>query len=103
MTPKREISHLPVVLVIFPIIQAYMKVNGFDVPEEPDMAANEWYGIKFDETNDIMLGEKSAHEGVLKGADGQPLMKLVAIADQAHWNWKPEAAYLWDFFKGFSR
>ncbi|MBR2682041.1 MAG: hypothetical protein IKE22_02090 [Atopobiaceae bacterium] len=87
---------------IFPLIQAYQKINGLEV-QEMDMAANEWYGIKFDETNDIMLGEKSAQEGVLNGADGQPIMKLVAIKDQAHWNWKPEAAYLWEFFKGFSR
>jgi hypothetical protein len=87
---------------IFPLLQAYMKVNGLEV-QEMDMAANEWFGIKFDETNDIMLGEKSAQENVLNGADGKPIMKLVAIADQAHWNWKPEAAYLWEFFKGFTR
>jgi hypothetical protein len=79
-----------------------MKVNGLEV-QEMDMADNEWFGIKFDETNDIMLGEKSAQENVLNGADGKPIMKLVAIADQAHWNWKPEAAYLWEFFKGFTR
>lgn len=88
---------------IFPLLQAYMKINGLEVPEDMDMSANEWYGIKFDETNDIMLGEKSAQENVLNGADGKPIMKLVAIADQAHWNWKPEAAYLWEFFKGFTR
>lgn len=88
---------------IFPIIQAYMKVNGLEAPAEADMSLDPWYGVKFDETNDIMLGEKSAQEGVLNGADGQPLMKLVAIKDQAHWNWKPEAAYLWEFFKGFTR
>lgn len=87
---------------IFPIIQAYQKVNGLEV-QEMDMAANEWFGIKFDQTNDIMLGEKSAQENVLNGADGQPIMKLVAIKDQAHWNWKPEAAYLWEFFQNFSR
>ena len=88
---------------IFPLLQAYMKINGLEVPEDMDMSANEWYGIKFDETNDIMLGEKSAQENVLNGADGKPIMKLVAIKDQAHWNWKPEAAYLWEFFKGFTR
>lgn len=87
---------------IFPLLQAYMKINGLEV-QEMDMEANEWFGIKFDETNDIMLGEKSAQENILNGADGKPLMKLVAIADQAHWNWKPEAAYLWEFFKGFTR
>ena len=87
---------------IFPIIQAYQKVNGLEV-QEMDMTANEWFGINFDQTNDIMLGEKSAQENVLNGADGQPIMKLVAIKDQAHWNWKPEAAYLWEFFQNFSR
>ena len=88
---------------IFPLLQAYMKINGLDAPEKMDMKANEWYGIKFDETNDIALGEKSAQENVLNGADGEPIMKLVAIKDQAHWNWKPEAAYLWEFFQRFSR
>ncbi len=88
---------------IFPLIQAYQRINGLEVPEDMDMSLNEWYGIKFDEVNDIMLGEKSAEEGVLSGADGKPIMKLVAIKDQAHWNWKPEAPYLWEFFKGFSR
>ncbi len=88
---------------IFPLIQAYQRINGLTVSEDMDMSLNEWYGIAFDETNDIMLGEKSAQEGVLNGADGTPIMKLVAIKDQAHWNWKPEAAYLWEFFKGFTR
>jgi poly(3-hydroxybutyrate) depolymerase len=88
---------------IFPVIQAYQKINGLQVSEDMDMSLNEWYGVKFDETNDIMLGEKSAQEGVLNRADGTPIMKLVAIKDQAHWNWKPEAAYLWEFFKGFTR
>jgi hypothetical protein len=88
---------------IFPIIQAYQRVNGLTVADDIDMAKNEWYGIAFDETNDITLGEKKAQENVLMGADGTPIMKLVAIYDQAHWNWKPEAPYLWDFFKNFSR
>jgi hypothetical protein len=88
---------------IFPLLQAYQKINGLEVTEEMDMAANEWFGIKFDETNDIMLGEKKAQENLLKDADGNAVMRLIAIYDQAHWNWKPEAAYLWEFFKGFSR
>lgn len=88
---------------IFPLIQAYQRINGLEVSADMDMSLNEWYGIAFDETNDIMLGGKSAQEGVLNGADGTPIMKLVAIKNQAHWNWKPEAAYLWEFFKGFTR
>ena len=88
---------------IFPIIQAYQKVNGLEVAKDIDMSLDPWYGIKFDKTNDIMLGEKSAREGVLLDGNGQPIVKLVAIKDQAHWNWKPEAAYLWEFFQNFSR
>jgi hypothetical protein len=88
---------------IFPLIQAYQKINGLEVAEDMDLSLNKWYGIKFDETNDITLGEKTAQEGVLNGADGTPIMKLVAIKDQAHWNWKPEAPYLWEFFQNFSR
>lgn len=88
---------------IFPLIQAYQRINGLEVSEDMDMSLNEWYGIGFDETDDIMLGGKSAQEGVLNGADGAPIMRLVAIKDQAHWNWKPEAAYLWEFFRGFTR
>lgn len=88
---------------MFSIIQSYQKINGLEVSQDYDLALNEWYGIKFDATSDIMLGEKSAQENVLNGADGKPIMKFVAVRDLAHWNWKPEAAYLWDFFKGFSR
>lgn len=88
---------------IFPLIQAYQRINGLEVSEDMDMSLDEWYGIGFDETDDIMLGGKSAQEGVLNGADGAPIMRLVAIKDQAHWNWKPEAAYLWEFFRGFTR
>ena len=88
---------------IFPLLQAYQKINGLEVAEQMDMKANEWYGIEFDETNDIKLGIKDAQENVLNGADGTPIMKFVAIKDQAHWNWKPEAAYLWEFFQNYSR
>lgn len=88
---------------IFPLIQSYLKVNGLDVPEDMDLTKNEWFGIEFDETNEIMLGKKKAQENVLFNKGGQAIVKMVAIYDQAHWNWKPEAAYLWEFFKGFSR
>ncbi len=88
---------------IFPLIQAYQKINGLEVSQEIDLSLNEWYGIKFDQTNDIMLGAKHAQENVLNDAAGKPVMKFVAVKDQAHWNWKPEAAYLWEFFKGFTR
>ena len=88
---------------MFSIIQSYQKVNGLEVSQDYDLSLNEWYGIKFDQTSNIMLGSKSAQENVLNDASGKAIMKFVAIKDQAHWNWKPEAKYLWEFFKGFAR
>lgn len=88
---------------MYSIIQSYQKVNGLEVSQDYDLSLNEWYGIKFDQTSNIMLGSKSAQENVLNDASGKAIMKFVAIKDQAHWNWKPEAKYLWEFFKGFTR
>ncbi|WP_322154749.1 PHB depolymerase family esterase [Paratractidigestivibacter sp.] len=88
---------------MFSIIQSYQKINGLPVSDNYDLSLNPWYGVKFDKSSDIMLGCKSAQENVLNGASGTPIMKFVAVKDLAHWNWKPEAAYLWEFFKGFTR
>lgn len=30
-------------------------------------------------------------------------MKLAAVKDLAHWNYKPEAAFIWDFFQDYQR
>jgi hypothetical protein len=31
------------------------------------------------------------------------VMELAAIKDLAHWNYKPEAQYIWNFFEKYSR
>lgn len=87
---------------IWPVLQAYLKVNGLDVPETYDLSANEYYGIALENQEWIKLGEKDALVGGLSNADGE-VLRLVAIKDQAHWNYKPEAAYMWEFFKNYSK
>ena len=87
---------------MFPFIQAYQKINGLEVSEAYDMSLNEFYGIKTDELNWIKLGFKDALEGTLNDEYG-PIMKVTAIRDQAHWNYKPEAEYIWNFFRDFAR
>ena len=42
-----------------------------------DMAADPWFGIKFDEVNDIMLGEKSARERFETWDDRTNTMRVV--------------------------
>ena len=76
--------------------------NGLEVSEAYDMSLNEFYGIRTDELNWIKLGFKDALEGTLNDEYG-PIMKVTAIRDQAHWNYKPEAEYIWNFFREFAR
>ncbi|MFQ6794516.1 MAG: GDSL-type esterase/lipase family protein [Thomasclavelia sp.] len=87
---------------IFPVIQAYQKVNGVEVSEKYDMSLNPYYGIQLDNQNWFKLGDKDALEGTLSNENGV-IMKFTAIKDQAHWNYKPEAKYMWEFFVNYSR
>ena len=87
---------------IFPFIQSYQKINGFEVSDNYDMSLNPYFGVKLEDEKTIQLGEKEALEGVLSDENGV-LVKLTAIKDQAHWNYKPEAEYIWNFWKGYSR
>lgn len=87
---------------IFPMIQAYQKINGLEVSKTYDLSLNPYYGISLDHQQWIQLGIKETLEGTLSNENGV-IMKFAAIKDQAHWNYKPEAQYLWNFFKNYSR
>ena len=87
---------------IFAFIQSYQKINGFEVADNYDMSLNPYYGVKLENEQTIQLGEKEVLEGELSDENGV-LIKLAAIKDQAHWNYKPEAEYIWNFWKGYSR
>ena len=66
------------------------------------MSLNEYYGIRLDNEQWIKLGVKDTLEGTLSNENGV-IMKFAAIKDQAHWNYKPEAQYMWNFFKNYQR
>lgn len=87
---------------MFSFIQSYQKINGLEVSEEYDMAANEYYGVAGDSQTWIRLGEKDALETDFNGDNGVAI-RLTAIKNQAHWNYKPEAEYIWNFFKNYTR
>jgi len=86
---------------IFSFIQSYQKINGLEVSAEPDMSASAYYGIKLDNEETIMMGEKEAVTGTLSNEDGV-VLQFTAIKDQAHWNYKPEAEFMWNFFKNYT-
>jgi poly(3-hydroxybutyrate) depolymerase len=86
---------------IFSSLQAYQKINGLAV-SEMNMAANEYYGIALDNQGWTKLGDKDMYTGTLSNKNGI-VMELAAIKDLAHWNYKPEAKYIWNFFERYRR
>lgn len=86
---------------IFSSLQAYQKINGLAV-SEMNMSENEYYGIKLDNQRWTKLGNKDMYTGTLSNENGV-IMELAAIKDLAHWNYKPEAEYIWNFFDNYRR
>ena len=86
---------------IFSSLQAYQKINGLEVTEM-DMSKNEYYGIGQDNQQWTKLGDKDMYTGTLSNENGV-VMELAAVKDLAHWNYKPEAEYIWNFFKNYER
>lgn len=67
-----------------------------------NMKANEYYGIALDNQGWTKLGDKDMFTGTSSNKNGV-VMELAAIKDQAHWNYKPEAQYIWNFFEKYRR
>lgn len=86
---------------IFSSLQAYQKINGLEVTEM-DMSKNKYYGIGLDNQQWTKLGDKDMYTGTLSNENGV-VMELAAVKDLAHWNYKPEAEYIWNFFKNYER
>ena len=78
-------------------------MNGLDVTAQPDFGRDATFGIELADRETVRISKGlSVETGVLyKG--NVPLIKLVAINDYGHWNFKPAARMMWDYFKHFSR
>ena len=50
----------------------------------------------------VTLGDKEMYTGTLSNDKGV-MIELAAVKDLAHWNYAPEAEYVYDFFKNYSR
>lgn len=86
---------------IFPALQAYQKINNLNVSTK-DMTLNPYFGIALENQHWTKLGSKDMLEGQLSNDQGV-IMQLAAVKDLAHWNYKPEAQYIWNFFKNYQR
>ncbi|HEL2383803.1 TPA: prolyl oligopeptidase family serine peptidase [Streptococcus suis] len=86
---------------MFEFIQSYQRINGIAVSDKPDISLNQFYGLAFNKERWFELGTKKTFEGSLTNADGKEVIRLVAVENLAHWNYRPEAEYIWKFFKQY--
>lgn len=102
ITPDLTITMADPNVSMFEFIQAYQKVNDIPVSETYNLSLNEYYGVALENEHWTKLGFKDMVEGTLSNNNGT-IIKLAAIKNQAHWNYKPEAEYIWNFFKNYAR
>ena len=84
------------------VIRAFALLDDVSVPEIPDLAVNEMFGLKLDGAGWSELGGRRAMVGTLSNRQGV-MMKLVALDPYGHWNFKPAAEDMWTFLSRFRR
>lgn len=84
---------------------AYLTMNGMDVLVDLDFSVDPTFGF-------ILSDRKTIDSGKQPGItmefgqiykNGIPLIRIVAVNNYGHWNFKPTAWLMWDFFRHFSR
>lgn len=83
--------------------KVYETMNGMNVVEEYDFAADPAFGQPNIERQVIETNKGiTVQVGTLRKGN-VPLLKLVAVMNYGHWNFYPAAQMMWDHFKHFSR
>lgn len=86
----------------FNAIRLYQLLNG--IPETAiDFSAEPVLGMKMHERETIQTNKHLTLEIGRLCKDNVPLIQLMAIVDYGHWNYRPAAQMMWDYFKQFSR
>ena len=84
---------------------AYELMNGVPVVKDMDFGVDPVFGFALSNRQRIVTckGDGIAVETgeVLKG--NVPVVKIIAVVDYAHWNFKPTARMMWEYFIQFSR
>lgn len=84
---------------------AYELMNGVPVVSNLDFKVDPVFGFALSNRERIVTdkgGGIAIETGeVLKGT--MPVVKIIAVMDYGHWNFKPTARMMWDFFRQFSR
>jgi poly(3-hydroxybutyrate) depolymerase len=86
----------------YTVIRAFALLDDINVPEVPDLAINEMFGVKLDGPGWSELGGRRAMVGTLSNGE-DVMIKLVALDPYGHWNFKPAAEDMWTFLSRFRR
>ena len=82
---------------------AYQTMNGMEVSSRPDFSKDATFGIALKDREVISTNKRVTMEAGVLYKGNIPLIKVVAVNDYGHWNFKPDARLMWDFMKQFSR
>jgi poly(3-hydroxybutyrate) depolymerase len=86
----------------YTVIRAFALLNDIAVPDGPDLAVNEMFGLKLDGPGWSELAGRRAMIGSLSNSKGV-MIQLVALDPYGHWNFKPAAEDMWAFLSRFRR
>ena len=62
-----------------------------------------FFGITLENRETIWTNKGISMETGVLSKNGVPLIQMVAVNDYGHWNFKPAAKMMWDYFMQFSR
>lgn len=74
-----------------------------EVSSRPDFSKDATFGIALKDREVISTNKRVTMEAGVLYKGNIPLIKVVAVNDYGHWNFKPDARLMWDFMKQFSR
>lgn len=89
----------------FNVWRIYETINGMPVTDKLDFDVDSTFGMALHDRATIHTG-KSEDITIEFGQlykEEKPMIRLMVINNYGHWNFKPAARLIWDFFRHFSR
>jgi len=81
----------------------YQMMNGMTVTDQLDFNKDTLFGLELKDRATLHTNKNITMETGSLYKGNIPLIRLVAVMDYGHWNFKPAAQLMWDYFKMFAR
>lgn len=87
---------------MYKVLQAYGNTNNIAINETPNKNDSPYYGTKMTNQGWEKIGNLDAYVGTIDNDLGT-MIKTVALSPYGHWNYKPAATDMWNYFKQFKK